>query len=99
MSSAINNLTSAASGAMPRATKGLSGSSGDFADTFSKYLDEVNKLQSDASQAVQAVTTGQTDDLAGVMTAMEKSDVAFKTLLAIRTKLLDAYEELRNMPI
>ena len=37
--------------------------------------------------------------LAGVMTAMEKSDIAFKTLLAIRAKLMDAYEEIKNMPI
>jgi len=33
------------------------------------------------------------------MTAMEKSDVAFKTLLAIRTKLMEAYDEVRNIPL
>lgn len=75
------------------------GQAGGFADTFEKYLDEVNQLQREASQSVQSLVTGQTDDLAGVMTAMEKSDVAFKTLLAIRSKLMDAYDELRNMPI
>jgi flagellar hook-basal body complex protein FliE len=79
---------------------GKSGASGSgFADTFKQYLDEVNQLQQEASQAVQGMTTGQTDDLAGVMAAMEKSDLAFKTLMAIRTKLMDAYDELRNMPI
>lgn len=70
-----------------------------FGDTFKKYLDEVNQLQQDASKAVQDNVTGQTDNLDGVMVAMEKSDLAFKTLMAIRTKLLDAYEELKNMPI
>ncbi len=70
-----------------------------FSETFEKYLDEVTSLQREASQSVQQLVTGQTDDLAGVMSAMEKSDVAFKTLLAIRSKLLDAYNELRNMPI
>ena len=73
--------------------------SSDFSETFGKYLDEVNQLQQEASQSVQSVVTGQSDDLTGVMTAMQKSDVAFKTLLAIRTKLLDAYNELKNMPI
>lgn len=73
--------------------------SSDFSETFGKYLDEVNQLQKEASQSVQSVVTGQSDDLTGVMTAMQKSDVAFKTLLAIRTKLLDAYNELKNMPI
>ena len=34
-----------------------------------------------------------------VMTAVEKSDLAFKTLLAIRSKLMEAYEEIKNIPI
>jgi flagellar hook-basal body complex protein FliE len=91
------NLLGNSSSASKSAATGSSGAS--FSDTFSQYLDEVNQLQREASQAVQGMTTGQTDDLTGVMAAMEKSDLAFKTLMAIRTKLLDAYEELRNMPI
>ena len=48
---------------------------------------------------MQDLATGKTEDVTGVMTAMEKSDMAFKTLLAIRAKLMDAYEEIKNMPI
>lgn len=70
-----------------------------FSDTFKQYLDEVNQLQQDASAAVQGEVTGKTDNLDGVMVAVQKSDLAFKTLMAIRTKLLDAYDELKNMPI
>jgi flagellar hook-basal body complex protein FliE len=33
------------------------------------------------------------------MSAMEKSDIAFKTLLTIRAKLMEAYEEIKSMPI
>ena len=33
------------------------------------------------------------------MTAVEKSDLAFKTLLAIRTKLMEAYEEFKAIQI
>ena len=33
------------------------------------------------------------------MTAVEKSDLAFKTLLAIRSKLMEAYDEIKNIPI
>ena len=83
--------TSAAGGA------GVEGTS--FSDTLKKSIDEVAKLQQDASQAVENLTTGKSDDVTGVMTAMEKSDLAFKTLLAIRAKLMDAYEEIKNMPI
>lgn len=70
-----------------------------FADVLKSEIDGVAKLQQDASQAVQNLATGQTDDVTGVFVAMEKSETAFKTLLAIRSKLLDAYEEIKNLPI
>jgi flagellar hook-basal body complex protein FliE len=72
---------------------------GSFAEMLEGYINEVAKLQQDASAAVERLATNQTDDVAGVMTAIEKSDIAFKTLLAIRGKLMDAYEEIRNMPL
>jgi flagellar hook-basal body complex protein FliE len=62
-------------------------------------MGEVSKLQQEASQAVEAVATGKTDNLTGVMAAVEKSDLAFKTLLAIRSKLMDAYEEIKQISI
>lgn len=73
--------------------------SSNFADTMNQFLDEVTQLQNDASNATQQLVTGERDDIGGVVNAVEKSDLAFKTLMAIRTKLLDAYEELKNMPI
>ncbi len=78
-------------------TSGAGGAS--FADTLKNSIDEVSRLQQDASKAVEDLTTGKTEDVAGVMTAMEKSDLAFKTLLAIRSKLMDAYEEIKNVSI
>ena len=62
-------------------------------------IEEVSKMQQDASKAVQDLATGQTDDVTGVMTAMEKADVAFKTLLAIRGKLMDAYDEIKQISV
>lgn len=70
-----------------------------FADTLKSHMDEVNQLQQDASKAVENLSTGKTGDVTGVFVAVEKSDAAFKTLLAIRSKLLDAYDEIKNMPV
>jgi flagellar hook-basal body complex protein FliE len=56
-------------------------------------------LQQDASQAVEDLATGKTENVTGVMTAMEKSDLAFKTLLAIRSKLMEAYEEIKGISV
>jgi flagellar hook-basal body complex protein FliE len=60
---------------------------------------EVSRLQQDASKAVSDIATGKTDNVDHVMTAVEKSDLAFKTLLAIRAKLMDAYDEIKGIAI
>ena len=35
----------------------------------------------------------------GVMIATEKADTAFKMVLAVRNKLVDAYEEVKNLRV
>jgi flagellar hook-basal body complex protein FliE len=70
-----------------------------FADVLKNSIYEVSRLQQDATNAVDALTTGKSDNVTGVMTAVEKSDLAFKTLLAIRAKLMDAYEEIKGIQV
>ena len=93
----LGNLGGAGMGNAVRST----GSSGavSFSDVLKDQINEVSRLQQDASQAVEDLTLGKSDDVTGVMTAMEKSDVAFKTLLSIRSKLMEAYDEVRNIPL
>ena len=76
-----------------------SGGATSFSDMLKSSIDEVARLQQDASQAVQDLATGRTEDVTGVLTAVEKSDVAFKMLLAIRSKLMDASEEIKNIQV
>jgi flagellar hook-basal body complex protein FliE len=97
-----NNLSLgkiAGGGVSPGSSGAGSAGASSFSDALKNSINEVSQLQQDASQAVQDLATGKTEDVTGVMTAMEKSDMAFKTLLAIRAKLMDAYEEIKNMPI
>src|SRR5437868_2534350 len=82
-------------GSMPARSAGASS----FADALKSSIDEVSRLQQDASKAVEDLAIGKSENVTGVMTAMEKSDLAFKTLLAIRSKLMEAYEEIKNIPI
>ena len=78
---------------------GPSAGGASFSDVLKNSIDEVSKLQQDASKAVEDLTTGKTENVTGVMTAMEKADVAFKTLLAIRGKLMDAYDEIKQISV
>lgn len=81
----------------PQSTGAAPGAS--FADVLKNSINEVSKLQQDATQAANAVATGQTQNVTGVMTAVEKADLAFQTLLAIRSKLMDAYEEIKQISV
>ena len=70
-----------------------------FSNTLKNAVSEVSRLQHNATTAIEHLQLGQTDDVTGVMSAVEKSELALKTLLAIRGKLMSAYDEIRNMPI
>jgi flagellar hook-basal body complex protein FliE len=97
----LNNISIGNAGGVGGAAPGSASTGGptstSFSDTFKKSIDEVSKLQQDADQAVTDLATGKTENVSGVMTAMEKSDLAFKTLLAIRSKLMDAYDEIKGI--
>ena len=91
----------AGGGVSPASKTSAAGQAGgaSFADILKSNIEEVAKLQNDANQAVEALATGKSENVTGVMTAVEKSDLAFKTLLSIRGKLMEAYEEIKNIPI
>src|ERR1700761_1245793 len=94
------NASKASSSAGAGASSGTGQVNGkSFSDVLKDSIDEVSKLQQDASRAVDDVASGKSDDVTGVMTAMEKSDLAFKTLLSIRAKLMDAYEEIKGISV
>lgn len=101
MINGIGNLVGKVAGGVTSPAGGAAPSTGgpSFADALKNSIDEVSRLQQDASTAVQNLTTGKSEDVTGVMTAVEKSDLAFKTLLAIRAKLMDAYDEIKNISV
>lgn len=70
-----------------------------FKEMLVKSLEEVDRLQKDADLAFERLATGQTQNVTEVLSAVQKADLAFKTLMQIRNKLIDAWNEIRNMRI
>jgi flagellar hook-basal body complex protein FliE len=68
-----------------------------FGDFLKDALGEVNKMQVEAEHAVEDLASGKTEDIARVMLAVAKADLAFETMMQIRNKLLDAYQEMMRM--
>jgi flagellar hook-basal body complex protein FliE len=68
-----------------------------FKDVLLQNLNEVNKAQQDATRAVEDLATGQRTDLEGVILATQKADNAFRMLQALRNKVVEAYEEVKQI--
>lgn len=70
-----------------------------FSQFLSEGLQRVRALHADADEAVLQLTTGQTDNLHQVMIAMERASLALELTVAIRNKLVDAYQEIMRMQV
>ena len=70
-----------------------------FADTLKNAIGEVNQAQQVSDQKMQELATGRTDDIAGVMIATEKADIALRTMVQVRNKIIDAYQEIMRMQV
>ena len=70
-----------------------------FKEIFADQIKTVNELQQLADRKQEDLALGRTQDIADVMDAVEKADLAFKTLMQVRNKLVDAYNELNRLRI
>ena len=70
-----------------------------FAEMLSKSLAEVNSLQVEANTAMQKIASGESKNIAETMIAVEKAEIAFKSMNQIRMKVIDAYKEVMRMQI
>jgi flagellar hook-basal body complex protein FliE len=73
------------------------------AESFSKVMGEmvaqVNANQQSADKAIQSLATGEAKGLHEVMIAVEKSSVSFQFLAQVKTKVVEAYQEVMRMPV
>ena len=70
-----------------------------FKDVLMDQLSQVNRLQQDAEAAIEDVASGKRDDMDAVLVAKQKADIAFQMLLQVRNKMMDAYEEVKQMRV
>ncbi len=72
----------------------------DFGELLRGSIDRVNELQRNSREAKEAFQAGTSDmSLAEVMITAEKASIAFQTLLQVRNKMIQAYQDVINMPL
>ncbi|QDT02738.1 flagellar hook-basal body protein FliE [Rubripirellula lacrimiformis] len=70
-----------------------------FAKLLTNEVKNVNSMQVDANDMVHTMLTGGNVNEAEVLTAVQKADLAFRMLLQVRNKLVEAYREVQQIQI
>lgn len=93
---AVTGTTTVGGGTTPGAT---SAGGGSFLDAIGDALGQLNTQLTSADQAVTSFATGGSADLHTVMLELQQASIGLKTGIAVRDKLLEAYQDLMRLQI
>jgi len=82
------------------ATQSAGAKGGDFAQMLMDVLGEVNQSQHDAGELrTDLVTNRRPVEVHDVMIALEKASTSMQLTMAVRNKVLEAYQEISRMQV
>ena len=86
----------------PLADLGQTGNEGaaeglNFSAILKQALQEVNQVSAQADDEARNLMTGESADMHTAMLAVQKADLSFQMMMAVRSKLIDAYREVMRM--
>lgn len=71
-----------------------------FGELLQASIDAVNRAQTSAHDIAAALERGDANvSLPEVMIAMQKASLSFQAMTEVRNRLVNAYQEIMNMPI
>lgn len=70
-----------------------------FGEMLSQSIGKVNAMQTEANVAMEKLASGESQNLHETLLAVEKAEIAFKTMNQVRTKVIEAYREIMKMQI
>jgi flagellar hook-basal body complex protein FliE len=96
----INNL-SVAQNLTPPSMRAVEGQATgpSFKDLLVDSIQQVNTMQLEADQAVETMFSGGEINPAEVLTAVQKADLAFRLTMQMRNKLMEVYQEIKDVRI
>jgi flagellar hook-basal body complex protein FliE len=96
----ITSISNAQPLAMPTPPKiGEQAGAQSFKDVLVDSIQQVNTMQLQADQAVETMFSGGEINPAEVLTAVQKADLAFRLTMQMRNKLMDVYQEIKDIKI
>jgi flagellar hook-basal body complex protein FliE len=79
-------------------TAGIGGGGGEFAQMVQQFAGNAASTAKGSEKMMIQAAAGRAD-LVDVVTAISESEAALETLVAVRDKVIAAYEEIMRMPI
>jgi len=70
-----------------------------FKDTVKSLLDGVNDSLNVSDQGTRDLADGKTNDLQKVVSSVEEADLALNFTMAMRSKLLESYQQISQMQV
>lgn len=70
-----------------------------FKQMMLQSLQDVNAMQQQAAEAVETLMTGGDVEPAAVLTAVQKADLSFRLMLQMRNKMMQVYQEVKDIRI
>jgi len=88
--------------AIPPGVAGVAGGADaapSFKDTVKSILEGVNDKINASDQATRDLADGKTNDLQKVVTSVEEANLALNFTMAMRSKLLESYQQISQMQV
>ncbi len=84
----------------PHQVKGpVASTASKIVNNFEQMFQEVNQEQLEADTQVRELVAGRSKDIPAAMVSMEKAETSLKMLMAVRNKMISAYEEIQRMQV
>jgi len=72
---------------------------GSFKEMLLGSIQDVNQMQQQADRAVETLMTGGDANPAEVLTAVQKADLAFRLMMQMRNKMMQVYQEVKEIRV
>ncbi len=83
----------------PKPASVSGGAGGEFQAAFADAISKVNAFQQNAHQSVDRFLNGEGDEVHRVALAAQQADLSFQMFLAVRNKVVSAYQEVMRMQV
>lgn len=93
------SVGSVGGGPAARGAAGASDPAGGFGSLLTDAIGDLEKTQEAAAAQSQALATGQTQDLSGVITAVQEAQLSMQLAAQVRNKAVEAYTEIFHTQI